>query len=114
MDDSEERLRQFRQNLIGHVVECVTTAPDAIKKLKDEDWDAVFLDHDLGDKVFQESKEGTGYEVAKYLEENPSRTPMIAIVHSFNKAGADKMIAAIPRAFYVPGVWMNCEEFLKE
>jgi CheY-like chemotaxis protein len=105
LDDSSERLKVFRQNLIGHIVDCVKTARDAIHMLATNTYDAVMLDHDLGDKVMVPSGPGTGYEVAEWLSHNPDRQPRMIFIHSFNPAGAQRMKSVLANAVIAPGIW---------
>jgi CheY-like chemotaxis protein len=104
LDDELERLRQFSQNLIGNVVDLATTAPETINFLKEKEYDILFLDHDLGGKIHVPSGPGTGYEVAKWLEEHPERKPEKIYIHSFNPSGAQNMKAALPEAIIAPGI----------
>jgi hypothetical protein len=46
------------------------TASEAIEYLNSFEFDAVFLDHDLGEKTMVASGPGTGYEVAVMLKSN--------------------------------------------
>jgi CheY-like chemotaxis protein len=105
LDDNEKRLTQFRQNLIGHTVACVKTAEETINRLATEEWSCLFLDHDLGDKVMVPSGPGTGYEVAEWLEQNPTRQPDMIFIHSFNTVGAANIKRALPKAIIAPGAW---------
>lgn len=105
LDDDLNRLKQFGKNLIGHLVDMVTTAPETINLLKEKNYDILFLDHDLGGKAFVPSGPGTGYEVACWLSENPSRKPEKIYIHSFNPSGAKNMKLALPEAIIAPGVW---------
>lgn len=74
-----------------HDLTLVETSQEAIKALKEKDFDFVSLDHDLGGEVYVESGENTGYEVAQFIAKmkNP---PPIVIVHSWNSVGARKMV----------------------
>ena len=112
LDDDHTRHKHFNRNLIGHVVENTHTAEECIDELKDNEWDVVFLDHDLGGEVYQASAEGTGWEVAKWLHDNPKRKPNTVIVHSFNPTGAKNMIDLVEGSVYLPSVWTD-EKFLK-
>lgn len=105
LDDSKIRLIQFRQNLIGHNVRCVTTVRETIDSLADEDWDYLFLDHDLGGQVNVPSGPGTGYEVAQWLVEHPDRQPEHIVLHSFNENGRKNMQSLLPEAMMCPGAW---------
>jgi hypothetical protein len=107
LDDDEKRLIIFKKKLIGKNVECYCTVSEIIKKLKDETWDYLFLDHDLGGKVYVESggKEETGWDVAVWLSKNIDRQPENIIIHSFNSAGAQNMKSLLPKALVLPGAW---------
>lgn len=105
LDDSSERLKIFRQNFTGHIVDCVKTAREAIQKLSTEEWDGIFLDHDLGDKVMVASGPGTGYEVAEWLSANPDKQPKMIFIHSFNTVGAKRMKSVLANAVVAPGIW---------
>jgi CheY-like chemotaxis protein len=106
LEDDAERHAKFRENLIGTHVVIVETAPEAIEKLQNESWGLLFLDHDLGGKVYCPSDENSGFHVAEWLSKNTDRQPKTIIIHSFNPDGADAMKAVLPRAFKIPGVWL--------
>jgi CheY-like chemotaxis protein len=107
LDDSLERLKMFRQNLIGHSVTTVETSKDAIMKLSQNDYEYLFLDHDLGGKAFVKSGEGTGFEVAVWLSKHPERKPRQIVIHSFNPTGAQNMKSVLPEAQLAPGCWTS-------
>jgi len=109
LDDDKSRLKQFQQKLIGHDVSCVETVSEAIQKLKNDLFDYVFLDHDLGGKAYVASggEEFTGWDVALWLSKNTDRQPKNIIIHSFNPAGAANMKSLLPQAQLMPGVWAN-------
>ena len=95
LEDDVNRVMQFRETLQPHTL-CFTDRPgDAIHLLKNMPWDVLFLDHDLGGQVYQESGPGTGYEVAEFLEQNPDLMPPNIIIHSLNFPGAEKMAQAL-------------------
>lgn len=108
LEDDPERWKHFRRCFIGHEVGVMATAVGAIAALKLESYDALFLDHDLGEPN-QASGPGTGYEVAKWLERHPERCPRVVVLHSLNKPGRDAMKAAIPHALDEPFVWPKPE-----
>jgi|GEM_PF-1845432 len=99
------RIKQFNRKFIGNIVKWVMTAEEAIAELAENDWDAVFLDHDLGGETYVESGPGTGYEVAVWLERNPDRQPAQIFIHSLNTSGRDRMKAALPKAVIAPFAW---------
>ena len=104
----QTRIPAFRRKLIGHNVEWVTTATEAIALLAENPegyWDVIFLDHDLGGQAYVKSGPGTGYEVAVWLERNPEKKPAQIFLHSLNKVGRDNMKAALPEAEHAPFAW---------
>ena len=106
LEDRKERQKAFRQCLIGAVVEIYETIGPVISKLKTENWDYLFLDHDLGGKAFIQSGglEETGWDVAVWLSKNVDRQPE-NIIHSFNTVGAQNMKSLLPKAQVIKGVW---------
>ena len=107
LEDDPKRVKKFNQLLHKHNVVVTDKVDECIKLLKTRRWNALFLDHDLDGKVYVPSGPGTGYEVACWLEKHTDRMPTRIIVHSYNGAGADKMLQALPRATYEPGVWLE-------
>jgi len=105
LDDDPARGAAFRRALVGHSVSVVTTAPEAIGRLAGGGWDAASLDHDLGGQQMAESGPGTGWEVARWLADNPDRIPREVVLHSLNPAGRARMAAVLPGAAEAPGWW---------
>ena len=106
LDDNENRHKEFNKRLIGHVVKNVYTVEETIKYLEEEKWDFVFLDHDLGGKINEPSGPSTGYEVARWLQNNPNRQPDQIVIHSYNPTGARNMKSLLPNALIFPGAWL--------
>lgn len=72
------------------------TSVEAIEAIKNGGIGVVSLDHDLGDE-----SNGTGYEVAKFIEEGAflgTLPPMEVRVHSANPVGASRMRMCIENA----------------
>ena len=72
------------------------TATQAIQALQQGNVTAISLDHDLGDP-----SNGTGYDVAKWIEQNAFNGTLkrIAVtIHSQNPVGRQRMMAAIQNA----------------
>lgn len=98
LEDSVERYSQFQNQLEGHLC-FVHDAHSAIGALQKNEWDVVFLDHDLGEG------NGTGYDVACWLEEHEEHMPIV-VVHSSNPVGAKRiLLTLIPSAYYMPNAW---------
>jgi len=112
LEDSSERHKKFRKFLHNHQVTIVANVPEAIGLLTNQTWDCLFLDHDLGDQIMVASGSGTGYEVARWLEEHPDRHPKKIVLHTFNPNGLEQMQAALPQAIPYPGAWDDEKETL--
>lgn len=98
LDDNTARHVHAKKAYEGHDVDYVFTAAEAIEKLKtNPPYDLVSLDHDLGGQTFVKSDEQSGYEVCKYIVFNmgPAEIPKKAIIHSWNPAGANNMMAML-------------------
>lgn len=109
LEDNEERIKKFVDALDSgdNYIAIVAYAEYCIQYLKNADFDILFLDHDLGDKTMVPSGPGTGYEVACWLEERPDKQPPVIATHSMNPSGTEKMLQALPDAFYTPGIWSD-------
>ena len=107
LDDDAMRHRLFGRNFTAHEMTYVFTAEAAIEALQQNTYDAIFLDHDLGDRVYVDSHgpEKTGYTVAKWIAEHPNRKPAQIYVHSLNPVGASNIQAVLPDAILAPGLW---------
>jgi len=98
LDDDPKRQSAFRAHYQARYPGCrvygATTAAEAIDLLLGQPpCDVVQLDHDLDGKVYVPSGPGTGYEVAHaFAEAWGAKQHGRVIVHSFNGAGAVKML----------------------
>jgi CheY-like chemotaxis protein len=98
LDDSENRCKTFRASCPSATI--VNTAADCVSMLSTQDWNYVFLDHDLGGREFVgPSKEETGYEVAQWIAEHKPKIGRI-IIHSFNVSAAILMEIVLKKAGY--------------
>ena len=101
LDDDLIRHDAFRQRTKDMNVEVtyIETVEQAIKALTNFKFDIASLDHDLGGQVYVKETEGTGYEVALFIEEKleEDKLPNEVIVHSYNPAGAERMVYAIKK-----------------
>ena len=99
MDDTEDRLFWFRRQLAGvaHLREA-KTAERAIEILSTEQFDLVFLDHDLSwaDAGFPDKQFGNGKEVARYLA--ITKFAGRVVIHSKNEVGVAAMKKVLPQA----------------
>jgi CheY-like chemotaxis protein len=106
LEDSVERQKLFTKKFGEHILVMVDSAKSAIEELQSQKWDTVMLDHDLGGEYGVDSGPGTGYEVAKWLSENPQHKPHQIIIHSANPVGRDRMKAELPEAIIAPFIWI--------
>jgi len=105
LEDSIERQEQFKKNFQNAELVFTTTVEETIEQLKSKKWNALFLDHDLGGKVFvAPGSEPTGTDVARFLHINHQFQPKHIVVHSLNESGR-KSICSLIRAQEVPFVW---------
>ena len=116
LDDDENRHWEInRLNRGRHDIHKVYTAKECIEALQEGEWDMLFLDHDLGGEVYVDSANGTGYEVAEFLEANNEYQPPKMYIHSFNPVGAKNMHNCIPEAIVKPIslVYKQFEEIIR-
>jgi len=124
LEDDPNRIIQFRDRffslfngreapIVRGVVYYARTAEEAITLLKEQThFDMIFLDHDLGDRVFvSDDDENTGSEVVRFLMKNANEYNNTRfIIHSFNPIGAESMFNNIKQnitrdVIRVPGIW---------
>lgn len=107
LEDRDERMPLFKKWLdmktggeyrLSRAID-VATAMDIL--LRDE-YDILFLDHDLDQKAFVASdSENTGYQLAKWIAKKNIKFEQ-CIIHSLNPAGAKRMNDELPRAIAIP------------
>jgi CheY-like chemotaxis protein len=106
LEDNSARIAGFREALAGYyALDVANSVEDALRLLSGRHYDLVFLDHDLdfGRRVYIDPyEENTGYQVVKYLAQEPEYADTPIVVHSHNWFGANKMVKALPCAVYVP------------
>lgn len=107
LDDDDNR-QQTLVSLLKDLLDepnifCAYSRDEAIKILENnKSFDMIFLDHDLGGRVYVDSSEyNTGWWVAKYIADNNIQCPQI-ILHTLNYAGAKNMLGLLKDAVYVP------------
>jgi DNA-binding response OmpR family regulator len=99
LEDDVYRTRYFIERYGEHDMVITENAYQAIEYLKEDTYDYIFLDNDLGDN------NGSGEDVAQFLfynQENPNNKAVI-IVHSWNVVASrhitDRLSGAIPAPF---------------
>ncbi len=118
LDDNLERTKLARRGLFKHQTTCVTTARECIGYLEEDNFKVLFLDHDLGDEVYQNSScSNCGMEVVRWIDKNRPDIELI-IVHSMNEPAAKLMLETLKSAGYhtchMPFGTFKFETLLKE
>lgn len=101
LDDDPKRADKFLKD--NPEATWVDTASRCKTSLLENDWDAVYLDHDLGGKVYVDpSEENTGSEVVRFIVANQEQLPkhMNFIVHSLNFNASLNMIKELRNIGY--------------
>jgi len=71
--------------------------------IHDNEYDLIFLDHDLGGKEMVDSAdEDTGYHLALFIASDSANKETPCVVHSCNPAGAVNIAAVLPHAIKAP------------
>lgn len=102
LEDDLTRIDWFHKTLDDEFKVTYTDYADTAKYLLNHNkYDLIFLDHDLGGKVYvSTADENTGSRVADEIEKLKLTTP--TIIHSWNPAGVDYMANKIPHANPIP------------
>ncbi len=98
LDDSLERQKKFRS--FYPAAKIVATVSECIQCLREQEWDIVFLDHDLGGETFVSSyREDCGMEVVRWIVANELIIGTI-ICHSLNEPARIEMVHKLADANY--------------
>jgi CheY-like chemotaxis protein len=105
LDDAQERLDAFKKNLPKEaLLKIAITSTETIGYLATDNFDVLFLDHDVPD-----INVSTGLNVTIYL--NLRRIvsgipePKRIVIHSRNYFGSNALKQLLPNAICWPGVW---------
>jgi hypothetical protein len=95
LDDRSKRIHSAMHKFKNCNFTIVTTVVECLRFLSEEEWDVVFLDHDLGGHEFIDPDwDECGMEVVRYLEGTawpPEKKRPDFVVHSSNVFGATAM-----------------------
>lgn len=105
LDDMKSRRDVFQQKAIGCVVDFAITAQEAIDLLKKNEYDVIYLDHDLEEEHYHVTKDDheDGRFVARHLKDMTQHHGKIVVVHSLNPAGRANIKSILDVHF---DVWM--------
>lgn len=116
LDDDERRLELFKKNLETNIkfqeTNYVKTANEAINMLKlNNDYEIVFLDHDLGGLQMEWQEENCGMNVVDWIISNSYTKNCVYVIHSFNYPRGLEMYSRLKDAGYnvahSPGIWQK-------
>jgi len=112
LEDDNGRIEKFREIFKNNDLTVTSVVSACIQALEINNYDCLYLDHDLGGKVFVDSFGDipTGWHVAKWLSDHKDRQPSMIVLHSLNKNGRENMEKELPNAITLPYAW----EILKE
>ncbi|MGI9037176.1 MAG: cyclic-phosphate processing receiver domain-containing protein [Pyrinomonadaceae bacterium] len=111
LDDDRRRHTWFSKRFEGDEIAVAETVEEAKELLKENSFDAIFLDHDLLPHHYESNDHddfaNTGYAIAEFLDENKNlQRAATIIVHTRNSEAGIKMVeklrAADRNAEYVP------------
>lgn len=98
LDDDLNRCARFRSKC--PFADIVNTASACIERLKNNSYDIVFLDHDLGETQYQNPKEeNSGSGVVRWIVEHKPDVKEF-VVHSLNPVERVNMVNDLARAGY--------------
>ncbi|MDR0920567.1 MAG: response regulator [Oscillospiraceae bacterium] len=109
LDDSKERQIVFQHHFakLAEIIFASDIEEAKEKFLPNAEYDLIFLDHDLGDRIFVSSEdENTGAEFCRWLKNNWENSGTPIYIHSHNPVGAKNMINIIGTAKPYPFAYM--------
>lgn len=119
LDDNEQRHESQARNCVGHNVDRARNATEAISLMRDNRYDLVMLDHDLGgeDSENRMDCDEDGRTVARWMANNAAKfSATTAIVHSLNVNGSTEMVSILRdagiEAFRHPFAWTKLDVYL--
>jgi CheY-like chemotaxis protein len=100
LDDDKRRHRWFQKRFRGDEIELAETVEEAKEMLQLYSYDALFLDHDLLPHHYESNDHNdsvnTGFEIARWLNENPElQRAATIIVHTRNADAAIGMVETL-------------------
>lgn len=104
LEDNPKRIQVFRDKLNdpGDSVTICTNVKDAKEALASENFDILFLDHDLDGRVYVDPMEpNTGYRLAQFIHERRIRWKKL-IIHTQNENVIGMMLELLPGAEWIP------------
>lgn len=102
LDDDRRRQDWFAKRFKGDLIDVADNVPRAQEFLRANNYDAIFLDHDLRPEHYNSSNPDdarTGYAIAIWLAVNPElQRASTIMVHTRNADGAMRMVEELRRS----------------
>ena len=112
LEDNSFRNTKFHQSLTGHIVDIAETVDEG-RKLLNNKYDLLFLDHDLGGEIYVPSGKNTGYEFAQLISKSINKN-VPTIIHSCNPAGSRAIKSILPHAQMIPFVNLDITSLISK
>ena len=113
VEDNPERIKKFKRALIGNNVDYTDNAFEGRTLVKRNQYDVIFLDHDLGGESYVPSDHyNTGYQVAKEIQQSQNKSAQI-IIHSCNSTGASNIASLLPGSLRIPFTILDLDSISK-
>ena len=101
LEDNEQRIGWFKEQLAEEDITIVKTASLAKETLKENTFDRLYLDHDLGNNIGVNPDDAeTGTAIVRYIIKNNLQRNAIVYVHSLNPISFDTMVFPLNKAGY--------------
>lgn len=105
LEDNLDRIEKFKQLFINQKLYIFDNAIEAFQSCFNTEYNVLFLDHDLGGKIWVDSnEENTGYEFVKLLVESGLQHKALIYIHSMNPVGSNNMLNYL-KQFGYDGIW---------
>lgn len=110
VDDNPQRVKKFRDQLIGIPTTNLNTAHAANAWLEDHTPKIIFLDYDLHQHGTPVKQSGSGGNITTWLCHNAKRFQhTLVVIHSLNRDAAQKMLEKLHKnniaTTILPSVW---------
>jgi CheY-like chemotaxis protein len=93
LEDNQERINKFKELFKNQTIFCCSDIHQAIDTCNNWNIDIMFLDHDLDNRIWVDSREeNTGYQFVKWLVDNKIQEKCLIYIHSMNPIGANRML----------------------
>jgi len=93
LEDNPIRIEKFKELFRNQDIYLYSDTLCAKEACKIIEFDALWLDHDLNNRIWEDSQEeNSGYQFVKWLVDNGLQKNSLNYIHSMNPIGANKML----------------------